>query len=102
MAQPATCRLLLTSLFEFISGVVRDYEFPAPDGSRLDCHIFLHGLPEGQDDSTYPFVIVRWLEGDIETSMSRAPSTPRPDVSISSASIRTITVASYSPALSTR
>ena len=28
--------------------------------------VFLHGLPEGQQEGCYPFVIVRWIEGQIE------------------------------------
>ena len=64
-AQPATSRLLLESLAHFIKEEVRDYPFPSPQGSERDCQVFLHGLPDEQETETYPFVIVRWLEGEI-------------------------------------
>lgn len=65
MTQPATTRLLLTSLMDFTRTAVQNYSFPDPSGSWMDCRVFLHGLPEGQEDETFPFVIVRWLEGEV-------------------------------------
>lgn len=62
-----TLRKLLLALSTFVAETVRDYPFPSPDGQQLDCRVFLHGLPENQDDGTYPFVLVRWQEGDIES-----------------------------------
>lgn len=61
----ATTRLLLTSLMDFTRTTVKNYPFPDPSGSWQDCRVFLHGLPEGQEDETFPFVIVRWLEGEV-------------------------------------
>ena len=34
--------------------------------AESDVRVFLHGLPDAQDDKTYPFVVVRWVEGRIE------------------------------------
>lgn len=65
MAAPATSRLLLTSLCAFVERSVADYEFPAPEGGAGDCRVFLHGLPDGLEDDCYPFVIARWLDGQI-------------------------------------
>lgn len=62
-----TLRNLLIALTSFVSDAVRDYPFPSPDGNKIDCRVFLHGLPENQDEGTYPFVIVRWQEGAIES-----------------------------------
>ncbi len=64
-AQVATSRLVLESLALFVRDVVKDYPFPSPQGSARDCQVFLHGLPDEQETETYPFVIVRWLEGEI-------------------------------------
>lgn len=66
-AQPATSRLLLCSLADFVRQAVSGYPFPSPDGPWLDCRVFLHGLPEEQDAGTYPFVVVRWAEGMVES-----------------------------------
>lgn len=63
--QPATSRLLICELEKFVREAVNDYPFPSPEGNWLDCRVFLHGLPDSQDTDTYPFVIVRWLEGEI-------------------------------------
>ena len=62
-----TLRNLLLDLTGFVSEIVKDYPFPSPDGEWMDCRVFLHGLPENQDDGTYPFVLVRWQEGNIES-----------------------------------
>lgn len=74
MPQPATCRLLLTELCAFVEETVADYSFPSPDGRELDCKVFLHGLPEGQDAGTWPFIICRWAEGEV-TSESDGKTT---------------------------
>ncbi len=66
-AQPATSRLLLTSLCEFVERSLADYEFPDPAGACHDCRVFLYGLPANLEEECYPFVIVRWLEGKIES-----------------------------------
>lgn len=60
-----TLRKLLLSLSAFVTSAVSNYEFPAPDGDKRDCRVFLHGLPENQDEGTYPYVIIRWQEGEI-------------------------------------
>lgn len=67
MGRSATLRLLLTELCQFIRETVRDYSFPSPNEGEMDCRVFLHGLPDSQDTDTYPFVIVRWQEGEIES-----------------------------------
>lgn len=65
MARPATSLLLLQELEAFLAHSLKGYPFPAPSGGWLDCKIFQYGLPEGQEEKTYPFVIIRWLEGEI-------------------------------------
>lgn len=65
MPQPATSRLLLTALKDFVGLTVHDYPFPSPDGPCEDCRVFLHGLPEEQDAGTWPFVICRWTDGEV-------------------------------------
>ncbi len=67
MAQASTSRLLLCELADFIRQGVAGYPFPDPSGGMLDCRVYLHGAPEDQDDNVYPFVIIRWLEGDVES-----------------------------------
>lgn len=62
-----TTRLLLTSLYDFIESTIKGYPFPSPVGDWRDCRVFLHGLPEVQDEGTYPFVVIRWMEGEIES-----------------------------------
>ena len=76
-----TLRRLMLSLLAFVRDSVSDYSFPAPDGERTDCRVFLHGLPEQQDEGTYPFVIVRWREGEIE-SMEDAKTVLRETVTL--------------------
>lgn len=62
-----TSRLLLTCLVELVREAFADYPFPAPRGEGMQpVQVFLHGLPEGQQEGCYPFVIVRWIEGQIE------------------------------------
>lgn len=56
---------MLESLVDFVRQAMTDYSFPSPQGNEKDCQVFLHGLPEDQDAETHPFVIVRWLEGEI-------------------------------------
>lgn len=63
----ATSRLLLTSLYDFLKETVKGYPFPDPSGKWQDCRVFLHGLPEEQDTETYPFVILRWTDGEISS-----------------------------------
>lgn len=67
MAKPATSLLLLSELEKFLAATLRGYPFPAPDGAPLDCKVFQYGLPEGQEEKTYPFVIIRWVEGEISS-----------------------------------
>ncbi|MBQ3059608.1 MAG: hypothetical protein IJD16_04755 [Desulfovibrio sp.] len=62
-----TSRRLLEELVAFVREAVADYAFPAPDGESRDVQVFLHGLPEGEEDTTYPFVLVRWVEGHINS-----------------------------------
>lgn len=61
----ATSRLLLTSLCEYLRHALAGYEFPEVGGSSVALRVFLYGLPEGQEEKTYPFVVVRWAEGEI-------------------------------------
>lgn len=62
-----TSRALLQALMIFVTKAVEDYPFPSASGEWRDCRVFLHGLPDGQDEETYPFVVVRWQEGEIES-----------------------------------
>lgn len=63
--RPPTSRLLLRELCDYLKRELAGYPFPDPSGKWRDCRIFLHDLPEGQEEETWPFVIVRWLEGEI-------------------------------------
>lgn len=65
MPQPATARLLLTALKDFVGVTVHDYPFPSPDGPCEDCRVFLHGLPEGQEEGTWPFIVCRFVDGEV-------------------------------------
>lgn len=65
--QASTSRLLLTSLADFVREATKNYSFPSPDGSFMDCRVFLHGVAEEQEDRVYPFVVVRWLDGEIRS-----------------------------------
>lgn len=79
--QPATSRLLLTALADFVRQTAKDYPFPSPDGAWLDCRVFLHGTPEDQEDKVFPFVIIRWVEGSVE-SMEDAATILRDTVAL--------------------
>ena len=62
-----TSRLLLTCLVKLVQEAFVDYPFPAPQGGGMQpVQVFLHGLPERQQEGCYPFVIVRWIEGQVE------------------------------------
>ena len=50
---------------EMLTEAMKEYPFPAPDGSCEDLQVFLHGLPDEQGRRTYPFICVRWVSGDI-------------------------------------
>lgn len=76
-----TLRDLLLALSGFVAEAVRDYPFPSPDGNLRDCRVFLHNLPDVQEEGTYPFVIVRWQEGWIE-SMEDAKTVLRDTVAL--------------------
>ena len=65
MPQPATCRLLLSVLCAFVKETVAAYPFPSPDGPVQDCRVFLHGLPEEQEAETWPFVVCRFVDGEV-------------------------------------
>lgn len=65
MPQPATSRLLLNALGDFVGVTVHDYPFPSPDGACEDCRVFQHGLPEDQDAGTWPFIVCRWTDGEV-------------------------------------
>lgn len=65
MPQPATCRLLLAELCAFVEATVRGYPFPSPEGTVQDCRVFLHGLPEGQEEGTWPFIVCRFVDGEV-------------------------------------
>lgn len=65
MPRPSTTRLLLAELCAFVEDTVRGYPFPSAEGAPLDCRVFLHGLPEEQDAGTWPFIICRWLNGEV-------------------------------------
>lgn len=67
MPQPATCRLLLSELCAFVEETVAGYPFPSPDGLVQDCRVFLHGLPEDQDSGTWPFIVCRFVDGEVSS-----------------------------------
>lgn len=67
----ATTRLLLKEICSAVREALADYPFPAPDGSWSDTRVFLHGLPQEQGDACYPFVIVRWISGSIESETAQ-------------------------------
>ena len=73
----ATTRLLLKEICAAVRGALADYPFPAPDGSWSDVRVFLHGLPQEQDDACYPFVIVRWISGSMEEKQPRSRACAR-------------------------
>lgn len=58
-------RELLLAVKEMLTEAMKEYPFPAPDGSCEDLQVFLHGLPDEQGRRTYPFICVRWVSGDI-------------------------------------
>lgn len=58
-------RGLLLAVKELLTGAMKDYPFPVPDGSCEGLQVFLHGLPDEQGGRTYPFICVRWAGGDI-------------------------------------
>lgn len=62
-----TSRLLLTELTALVRRAVAGYSFPAPEGGQRDARVFLHGLPEEPGDAVYPFVLVRWVEGEVSS-----------------------------------
>ena len=62
-----TSRLLLTELTALVRRAVAGYSFPAPEGGQRDARVFLHGLPEESGDAVYPFVLVRWVEGEVSS-----------------------------------
>lgn len=63
--RPPTSRLLLCELAAYLKRELADYSFPGPSGDSRDAKVFLHDLPEEQEAETWPFVIVRWLEGEV-------------------------------------
>lgn len=64
----ATSRVLISALFEFVREAVKGYPFPDPSGKWQDCRVFIHGMPEDQEDEVYPFVLIRWVEGEITSA----------------------------------
>ena len=56
---------LMLAVKEMLTEAMKEYPFPAPDGSCEDLQVFLHGLPDEQGRRTYPFICVRWVSGDI-------------------------------------
>lgn len=66
-----TSRLLLRELVRWLELVTRDYAFPAPEGGERDVRIYLHALPDGQpgteESPSYPFVVVRWMDGSVQS-----------------------------------
>lgn len=60
-------RILISELFTFVRESVKDYPFPDPAGAWQDCRVFIHGFPEDQEDTVYPYVVVRWLEGEVSS-----------------------------------
>lgn len=72
--QPPTSRQLLTELVKFVRDTVKGYPFPDPSGAWLDCRVYLHGLPEEQEDGIYPFVLVRWAEGEVQSDQDARTS----------------------------
>lgn len=60
-----TSRNLLCALADYLRAALTGYPFPAPGGTYVDARVFVHGLPEGQEDAAYPFVVLRWLDGKV-------------------------------------
>lgn len=65
VGQASGSRLLLCELAAFVREAVKEYPFPDPSGEWLECRVFLHGPPEEQEEAIYPFVVVRWVEGEV-------------------------------------
>lgn len=66
-----TSRILLRELAHWLEQVTRGYAFPAPEGGERDARVYLHALPDGQpgteESPSYPFVVVRWMEGTVQS-----------------------------------
>ena len=65
-------RELVTALREHIAKELENYPFPDPSGVDHSCRVFLHGLSDAQDAKTYPFVCVRWMDGELEEADAQA------------------------------
>lgn len=72
--KPPTLRLLISSLLDLASEAVRNYPFPDPSGKWQEARVFLHDLPDIQEADTWPFVVVRWQEGSIESEIGMGAS----------------------------
>lgn len=63
---------LIIALRDHIAKELENYPFPDPSGEDHSCRVFLHGLPDAQDAKTYPFVCVRWVDGELEEADAQA------------------------------
>lgn len=67
-------RKLLLDIQTLLIAEMENYPFPSPDPEDLACdaRVFLHGLPEEQGGESYPFIVVRWVEGRLEETETQA------------------------------
>lgn len=66
---------LLPAIVECLEKALAKYPFPDPSGKDVPPRVFLHGLPDDQGDSAYPFVCVRWTDGEWEEADAMAGGT---------------------------
>ncbi len=68
---PPTSRDLLLALEDYLRESLAGYPFPTASGDSVDARVFIYGLPEGQEEQTFPFVILRWTGGEVETQVDQ-------------------------------
>lgn len=73
-------RILLRELTAYLAEESEGYALPAPESApegapamerEAPPRIFLHGLPDEPGEETYPFIVLRWVEGSIEAEEVR-------------------------------
>lgn len=91
-------RDMMLAVKAMLAKALEDYPFPVPEAATelsspvpgeavsrkgggparvlrpaaSDLKVFLHGLPDEQENGTYPFVCVRWAKGDLNEGMGIA------------------------------
>ena len=65
-------RELLPAIVACLQEGLASIPFPDPDGGEVAPRVFLHGLPDNQEDACYPFVCVRWADGQWDESDAAA------------------------------